>query len=99
MPPPVRKALADDYAELARMLEKLEQGHVHIAVFGEVSVGKSSLLNALVGEDLFSTSPLHGETRSSAMVAWEEQRSGGVYLVDTPGINEVEGEALSLIHI
>ncbi len=93
MPPPVRKALADDYAELARMLEKLEQGHVHIAVFGEVSVGKSSLLNALVGEDLFSTSPLHGETRSSAMVAWEEQRSGGVYLVDTPGINEVEGEA------
>jgi small GTP-binding protein len=93
VPPPVRKALADDYAELARMLEKLEQGHVHIAVFGEVSVGKSSLLNALVGEDLFSTSPLHGETRSSAMVAWEEQRSGGVYLVDTPGINEVEGEA------
>ncbi len=93
MPPAVRKALADDYAELARMLEKLEQGHVHIAVFGEVSVGKSSLLNALVGEDLFSTSPLHGETRSSAMVAWEEQRSGGVYLVDTPGINEVQGEA------
>ncbi len=92
VPPAVRKALADDYEELARMLEKLEQGHVHIAVFGEVSVGKSSLLNALVGETLFSTSPLHGETKASSMVAWEEQRSGGVYLVDTPGINEVDGE-------
>lgn len=74
------------------MLQKLEQGEIHIAVLGEVSVGKSSLLNALLGEARFNTSPLHGETRKPAEARWEEARSGGVHLLDTPGINEIGGE-------
>ena len=49
VPPPVRKALADEYQQLQVLLEKIEQGHIHIAVFGRVSVGKSALLNALLG--------------------------------------------------
>jgi len=75
------------------MLDKLEHGHIHIAVLGRVSVGKSSVLNALIGERLFSTSALHGETRHQAMACWEEQESGSLFLIDTPGINEIDGEA------
>ncbi len=74
------------------MLRKLEQGEIHIAVLGEVSVGKSSLLNALLGEARFATSPLHGETRRPEQAQWREEQSGGVMLMDTPGINEVGGE-------
>ncbi len=92
VPAEVREALADDYMQVQAMLDKLEQGHIHIAVFGRVSVGKSATLNALLGEERFSTSPLHGETKSSQMGVWEEYRSGGVYLIDTPGLNEVDGE-------
>ncbi|WP_346763736.1 GTP-binding protein [Wenzhouxiangella sp. XN24] len=92
LPGGVREALAPDFAEIERMLSKLEQGEIHIAVLGEVSVGKSSLLNALLGEARFTTSPLHGETRAPAEAQWREERSGGVVLVDTPGINEIGGE-------
>ncbi len=92
VPSEVRVELADDYEQVQAMLDKLEQGHIHIAVFGRVSVGKSATLNALLGEERFSTSPLHGETKRSQMGTWEEYRSGGVYLIDTPGLNEVDGE-------
>jgi small GTP-binding protein len=75
------------------MLDKLEHGHIHIAVLGRVSVGKSSVLNALIGEQRFSTSALHGETKKSEMAHWDEQESGSLFLIDTPGINEIDGEA------
>ena len=93
IPPQVREALSDDYRQVEAMLDKLEHGHLHIAVFGRVSVGKSATLNALIGEQRFSTSPLHGETRQSQMAAWQEVETGGVFLIDTPGINEVDGDA------
>jgi len=92
IPPQVRESLADDYRQVESMLEKLEQGHIHVAVFGRVGVGKSAILNALIGEERFSISPLHGETRASAAAAWQEHDTGGVYLIDTPGLNEVRGE-------
>lgn len=93
VPAVVRAELAEDYARVQRLLDKIEHGHVHVAVFGRVSVGKSALLNALLGDERFATSPLHGETRYSAEARWESFDAGGVYLIDTPGINEVAGEA------
>jgi GTP-binding protein Era len=92
VPPEVREALAEDYTQVEAMLEKLDQGHIHVAAFGRVGVGKSATLNALLGEQRFTTSPLHGETKSSQMGRWEEYNAGGIFLVDTPGLNEVEGE-------
>jgi small GTP-binding protein len=92
LPPGVRESLAHDYEAVESMLDKLEHGHLHLAVFGRVSTGKSSLLNALIGEDRFTVSPLHGETRHSSMQAWKEIEAGGVYLIDTPGLDEAGGE-------
>jgi small GTP-binding protein len=93
VPSSVRSDLEHDYRELERMLDKLENEEIHIAVYGRVSVGKSALLNALLGESRFSTSPLHGETREVAMGTWREYADGNVMLIDTPGINEVDGES------
>ena len=92
LPAEVRESLAHDYQAVRAMLEKLEHGHIHLAVFGRVSTGKSSLLNALIGEPVFSTSPLHGETKLSAMEPWNEVEASGVYLIDTPGLDEAGGE-------
>ncbi len=93
LPEDVRNTLKDDYTQVQSMLDKLEHGHIHIAVFGRVSVGKSSLLNALLGKDAFSVSVLHGETKTTDFHAWDEYADGGLYLIDTPGINEIAGEA------
>ncbi|MCG7870879.1 MAG: GTP-binding protein [Candidatus Thiodiazotropha lotti] len=92
LPGSVRDSLKDDFHQVQAMLDKLEHGHLHIAVFGRVSVGKSALLNALLGEQRFAVSALHGETRHSDMAAWREVEASGVFLIDTPGINEISGE-------
>lgn len=92
LPPGVRDTLARDYAEVQAMLDKLEHGHLHIAAFGRVSTGKSSLLNALIGEKQFTVSPLHGETLTSSMQPLSEVEAKGVFLIDTPGLDEAGGE-------
>ncbi len=93
LPAGVRDSLAHDYEAVESMLEKIEHGHIHLAVFGRVSTGKSSLLNALIGEQTFSVSPLHGETKFSSIEPWNEVETGGVFLIDTPGLDEAGGEA------
>jgi len=92
LPDGVRESLAQDYQAVQGMLDKLEHGHLHLSAFGRVSTGKSSLLNALIGENHFSVSPIHGETRRSSMHAWNQVEAGGVYLIDTPGLDEAGGE-------
>ena len=92
LPEGVRESLIHDYDAVQAMLDKIENGHLHLSVFGRVSTGKSSLLNALIGEERFSVSPIHGETRYSSMEAWNEEEVGGVFLIDTPGLDEAGGE-------
>ncbi len=92
LPDGVRDSLINDYEAVQGMLDKIEHGHLHLSVFGRVSTGKSSLLNALIGEERFSVSPIHGETRYSSMEAWNEVDTGGVFLIDTPGLDEAGGE-------
>ncbi|MGA1601512.1 MAG: GTP-binding protein [Prochlorothrix sp.] len=55
---------------LNRMLTKLNQEVVQIAVFGLVGRGKSSLLNALLGERVFVTGATHGVTQQVEMCPW-----------------------------
>lgn len=92
IPRELRDALAADYAEVEAMLDRLEHGQVHLAVFGRVSVGKSALLNALLGETRFEVGVLHGTTTRPGHGEWREASTQGVYLIDTPGINELSGE-------
>ena len=88
----MRAELAAEFDEIAAISEKLRGGEIHIAAFGRVGVGKSSLLNALLHKPAFSTSPLHGETRAEERADWRSFRDGNVVLIDTPGIDELEGD-------
>ena len=92
LPDGVRDSLSHDYDAVQAMLDKIDHGHLHLSALGRVSTGKSSLLNALIGEERFSVSPVHGETRHSSIEAWSELEAGGVYLIDTPGLDEAGGE-------
>jgi len=65
-----RAGLEPAIEDLENMLDKLERSVVQIAVFGMVGRGKSSLLNALLGEKVFETGPLHGVTRASQRANW-----------------------------
>ncbi|MBF2026103.1 MAG: DUF697 domain-containing protein [Oscillatoriales cyanobacterium C42_A2020_001] len=107
-----RRGLEPEIQGLESMMDKLDRQIVHIAVFGMVGRGKSSLLNALLGETVFETGPIHGVTRSQQTANWKlthESVQGSdrsltrvtlpgagdshIELIDTPGIDEVNGEA------
>ena len=66
-----RSDLESDITHLTTMLDKLEHSVVQIAAFGMVGRGKSSVLNALVGKEVFVTGALHGVTRSVDSADWE----------------------------
>ncbi|HET9031907.1 MAG TPA: GTP-binding protein [Dokdonella sp.] len=93
IPDAVRSSLAADFGRLESMLGKLERDELHLAVFGRVSVGKSALANALLGENAFDVGVLHGTTREAMPRPWQEVAGSGVHLIDTPGIDELDGEA------
>ena len=114
--PQERRPLEAEIAQLETMLDNLERQVVQIAAFGMVGRGKSSLLNALLGQKVFETGALHGVTRTAEKAAWKiaEQLIGDsesrtvmvtlpgasnsqVELIDTPGLDEVDGETRALL--
>lgn len=70
-----RAGLDREIEGLTTMLDKLERTVVQIAVFGMVGRGKSSILNALLGQNLFETGPIHGVTRTTQGTNWRIERS------------------------
>jgi GTPase len=110
--PQERSGLDAEINGLETMLEKLDRWVVHIAAFGMVGRGKSSILNSLLGQNVFETGPIHGVTRVQQSANWSiaKERIAGsdqsiqrvtlpgmsqsqIELIDTPGIDEVDGEA------
>ena len=85
--------LGPELSGLDRQLERLQQRRARVVVFGRVGVGKSSLLNALLGQERFATDVAHGCTRRQESHPWGEGNGfgalAGVDLVDTPGIDEI----------
>ncbi|MFM7696442.1 MAG: Era-like GTP-binding protein [Vulcanococcus sp.] len=90
-----RSALGPELKALDQQLQALGERRLRVAVFGRVGVGKSSLLNALLGRSVFATDVAHGCTRRQQREAWPVQVPGlaGVELVDTPGIDEIAAHA------
>ncbi len=109
--PKERAGLESEITDLQTMLNKLEGLVVHIAAFGMVGRGKSSVLNALLGQSIFETGPVHGVTQTSQSANWTVSRDNiagsshdilrvalpsigdsRIELIDTPGIDEVDGQ-------
>lgn len=64
---------------------------LHIAFFGKRNAGKSSLVNALTGQELSIVSDVKGTTTDPVYKAMELLPLGPVMVVDTPGLDD-EGE-------
>ena len=93
-----KELLRQDLSQLQTMETKLTNGRVEIVVFGEISTGKSALINALVGKAVTQVDIQGGWTKEIWHVAWEGAgyrlpglANSEVVLIDTPGINEVGG--------
>lgn len=61
---------------------------IHIALFGRRNAGKSSLINAITGQNLSIVSEVKGTTTDPVYKAMEILPLGPVMLVDTPGLDD-----------
>ncbi len=61
---------------------------IHIGFFGRRNVGKSSLLNAVTGQDIAVVSNVKGTTTDPVYKAMELLPMGPVMIIDTPGIDD-----------
>ena len=84
------EALLDDVAE--RLPDEPEAPPLddvpHIAVVGRPNVGKSTLINYLLGENRLLTSDVPGTTRDSVDTRWQASNGRGYVLVDTAGMRK-----------
>ena len=61
---------------------------VHIGIFGRRNAGKSSIINALTGQELAIVSDRKGTTTDPVLKAMELLPLGPVVLIDTPGLDD-----------
>ncbi|MEL6495027.1 MAG: GTP-binding protein [Cyanobacteria bacterium J06623_7] len=74
----------------SRQIEaNLQRGEVKVVIFGTGSAGKTSLVNALIGEIVGETNPIMGTTTQGATYSLKLQGVGReILIIDTPGILE-----------
>lgn len=66
----------------------LSSERVHIGIFGKRNAGKSSLINAITGQNLAIVSEAKGTTTDPVYKAMELLPLGPVMIIDTPGIDD-----------
>ncbi len=80
---------------IRRELEELQRrraaGEIIVAVFGEISAGKSSLVRALLPGSDIAVDVRGGTTRVVTYYTWTSSAGDRLILADLPGLNEADG--------
>jgi len=78
--------------ELDELARRRQLETIHLALFGEISSGKSSLINALLPGASVATDVIGGTTTTIQHYHWQRESGDAVVLVDVPGLNQMERE-------
>ncbi|SDF68092.1 MULTISPECIES: ribosome biogenesis GTPase Der [Thalassobaculum] len=74
-----------DLEEDAILQDRGPKGPLKLAIVGRPNVGKSTLINRLLGEDRLLTGPEAGITRDSIEIPWS-YKGREIHLIDTAGL-------------
>lgn len=73
--------------EIREQKRRKESGEVFIALFGEISTGKSSLVKALLPQAALQSDPVGGTTQDVSHYEWQAGSGDSVVIADLPGFN------------
>ncbi len=95
-----RETLASLQQDLDKILAQAQQGQIlreglHVVLAGQPNVGKSSLLNALAGDEVAIVTPIAGTTRDRVI---QQIHIEGVplHIIDTAGLRETQDTVESI---
>ena len=77
--------------ELRKLERRREAGKIHVALFGEISSGKSSLIKALLPDARVQTHITGGTTQEIDEYRWTSPAGDELILTDMPGLDESGG--------
>ncbi len=95
-----REELNSIQADLQHLIQQARQGMIlregmHVVLAGQPNVGKSSLLNALAGDDVAIVTPIAGTTRDKVIQQIHIQ-GVPIHIVDTAGLRETDDTVESI---
>lgn len=73
--------------EIKEQQRRKQSGEVFIAIFGEISTGKSSLVKALLPKAQMESDPRGGTTKAIGHYRWKAGSGDSVVIADLPGFN------------
>lgn len=80
-------AVHEARAEIGELEQRRQSGEVYVAVFGEISHGKSSLIRALVPGAEPEVDVRGGTTQAVQRYSWQGPHGDRLYIADVPGVN------------
>ncbi len=83
--------------EIAELAQRRAAGNIYIAVFGEVNMGKSSVICAIMPDAQASVSNIAGTTQQITHYKWKSSAGDQLILSDVPGTEQVDSSQLSSI--
>ena len=91
-----------DTTELQHEIEELqkrkESGAIYVAIFGDVSTGKSSIIKTLLPDAEVLTDVRAGSTSEINEYTWTSRSGDQLILTDLPGRSEAEGDLDEMAH-
>jgi GTP-binding protein EngB required for normal cell division len=79
--------IEDELLELREKRARASGGRIYVAVCGEVSAGKSSLVSAILPDAQIETDPRAGTTEDVTRYRWQAPGGDQVIIADLPGFN------------
>ena len=77
--------------EIEHLQERKDAGKIYVALFGNVSTGKSSIIKAVLPDAKLDISVRGGSTQEIKEYTWKSSSGDQLVLTDLPGRNEADG--------